>query len=252
MSQYYSSFLPNPSPTCTDPARTAPREYAHAHWDDMQRFEAERKSLRAAERRTKLQRLARAVAAGLQEEQLQRRPRAGSSSLRAPNPPRFFPTLGNHDWDTYSASGDLAHMPYFQFFDYIRDFEPAQLAQGQFFRADTLIPGVELYSLNSNLGKPSGPAANLAMHAKMLSWLETSLRNSSAPFKLVYFHHPPIGTAQHDALSPWMDLDFEGWGASAVFVGHQHVGQSATQWRTHARSGCVNECCCVVCPLPSR
>ena len=224
MSQYYSSFLPNPSPTCTDPVRTAPREYNHPHWEDMQRFQANKAALRADERRTKLARLARAVAAGVQEEQLQRRPRGSSgASLRAPTPPRFFPSLGNHDWDTYSASGNLAAMPYFQFFSYLPEFEPAALAAGQFYRADTLIPGVELFALNSNLGKPSGSAANLAMFGKMVSWLEISLRNSSAPFKLVYFHHPPVGTAQHDALSPWMDLDFEAWGASAVFVGHEHV-----------------------------
>jgi hypothetical protein len=66
--------------------------------------------------------------------------------------PRFFPSMGNHDWSTYSA--DPLHMPYFQIFDYLMDFPPSDLAHGSFYMVNP-IPGLELYSLNSNLGDPN-------------------------------------------------------------------------------------------------
>lgn len=131
----------------------------------------------------------------------------------------FYPTLGNHDWDRWSAFA--GRIPYLQYFPYLKALPPG-IAPGEFYTVSA-IPGlVDLFSLNSNLGN-SKLARDKEMASKQTLWLEEALAASSAPIKLVYFHHPPFGTAQHDPLAPWMALPFKNWGATAVLSGHQHV-----------------------------
>lgn len=131
----------------------------------------------------------------------------------------FFPTLGNHDWDRWSSFS--GRIPYLQYFPYLKALPPG-LAPGEFYTVSA-IPGlVDLFSLNSNLGN-SKLARDKEMASKQTLWLEEALAASSAPIKLVYFHHPPFSTAQHDPLAPWMALPFKNWGATAVLSGHQHV-----------------------------
>jgi Calcineurin-like phosphoesterase len=131
---------------------------------------------------------------------------------------RFFPTLGNHDWDTYKKYG--ARLPYLQYFDFLTSYEP-QEGGGQFYTYRP-VPEVQLYSLNSNLGQPDATPEEKQLHAKQISWVQDALQSSDANFKFVYFHHPPYSTAQHDPLADWMEHPYEQWGATAVFNGHQH------------------------------
>lgn len=51
------------------------------------------------------------------------------------NPIRFFPSLGNHDWDTYSNYGN--QLPYLQHFSYLQDFDPID-AGGQYYHTKPL------------------------------------------------------------------------------------------------------------------
>jgi hypothetical protein len=135
----------------------------------------------------------------------------------------FFPTIGNHDWDKYKAADDRGlAIPYLQYFDYLADLD-GDGAGGQFYRRVLLGGQVEIFALNSNLGVPGSSARHLELHARQVEWLRGALGDSTAPFRLVYFHHPPRSTAQHDAIAAWMDLPYAAWGASAVFSGHQHV-----------------------------
>jgi hypothetical protein len=199
--QYYSSFLPNNgSAPCTDPMKSHSRGYVNPHWVDSTLHMEEEERLKAVKEQVD-GRIAHAQEHGV-------------------DPVRFYPAMGNHDWSTYHA--DPVHMPYFQFFPYLLDIDQSNDGKGQFYKTSPL-PGVELYSLNSNLGDPSASPTEQDLFQDMVTWLKGSLMNSTAAFKLVYFHHPPFCTAQHDPLSPWMDLDYEDWGASAVFAGHEHV-----------------------------
>lgn len=135
-------------------------------------------------------------------------------------PSRFWPTLGNHDWTTYGSHP--LQMPYFQFFPYLMNMEPSNLAHGQFYTVKPH-PDIQLFSLNSNIGSPSSSVAETLLYNDQTTWIEQSLKESNASFKFVYFHHPPYCTAQHDPLAPWMDLDYEDWGATMVLSGHEHV-----------------------------
>lgn len=133
--------------------------------------------------------------------------------------PRFFPCLGNHDWNSYRH--DWKNLPYFQYFSFLRDFPPEN-GHGSYYMVEPA-PGLQLFSLNSNLAASGAPPVENEMHKEQAAWLQKALSDSTAAFKVVFFHHPPFSTAQHDALAPWMDLPYEEWGASLVLSGHQHV-----------------------------
>lgn len=64
---------------------------------------------------------------------------------------------------------------------------------GQWYNVQPSSGLVELFAVNSNIRT----GANLTMQQ---DWLKQALSESSAPWKLVTFHHPPYCTAQHDPL----------------------------------------------------
>lgn len=140
-----------------------------------------------------------------------------SSHDRPDTVPRFFPTLGNHDWDT---PGPNFGLPYLSYFHYLRQYPPGN---GEWYRY--AVPGglVELFGLNSNLGEPGEPWTDPARHREMMGWLRDSLDDSKAAWKIVYFHHSPYSTARADPQAPWMRFNYGDWGASVVLTGHEHV-----------------------------
>eukprot|EP00657_Telonema_sp_P-1_P012407 TRINITY_DN894_c0_g1_i6.p1 TRINITY_DN894_c0_g1~~TRINITY_DN894_c0_g1_i6.p1 ORF type:complete len:482 (-),score=103.85 TRINITY_DN894_c0_g1_i6:95-1540(-) len=130
---------------------------------------------------------------------------------------RFFPSIGNHDWDTpHKLTGAL---PYLQYFNYL----PA-LGNGGMYYNKRISPQVELFALNSNNYLKANGNYNLDSDGEaMKAWLQQALAASTSTFKIVYFHHPPYSTAQHDDLGVWMRWPFKQWGASVVMTGHQHA-----------------------------
>jgi len=140
---------------------------------------------------------------------------------------RFFPSLGNHDWDTYSKYG-VKNLPYIQYFQYVTSFEP-QWPGGQFYtvdpvtvinRKDQLKGLFQIFSLNSNLGSKLEFKDD---YQKQKDWIQRALNESTATWKIVYFHHSPYTTAEHDPPATWMMWPFGDWGASAVLTGHEHT-----------------------------
>ncbi len=111
------------------------------------------------------------------------------------------------------------------------------------------------------------------MH-KQRTWLQAVLGTSTATFKIVFFHHPPFSSAQHDELADWMvalslpclvlscldlscgvllelvlfcfrqDWPFKEWGATMVINGHQHayerIERPSTQLDGHSFTYVVN------------
>jgi tartrate-resistant acid phosphatase type 5 len=114
---------------------------------------------------------------------------------------RFFPSLGNHDWH---ASGARPHLEYFtlpgneRYYDFV---------QGP----------VHLFAIDSDSHEPDG----ITRTSRQAVWLQSQLAASTAPWKLVYFHHPPYSSGDHGG-SREMQWPFQQWGASAVLAGHDH------------------------------
>jgi len=115
---------------------------------------------------------------------------------------RFFPTLGNHDWDTPGAQ------PYFDFFT----------LPGNERYYDFIWGPVHFFAIDSDSREPDGVSPVSAQ----AQWLQARLVASTSPWKVVYFHHPPYSSGTHGPTD-WMRWPFAEWGASAVLSGHDHV-----------------------------
>lgn len=120
---------------------------------------------------------------------------------------RFFPSAGNHDWNTGNLNG------YLDYFDL-----PGNERYYDFVRGP-----VHFFALDSDPKEPDGTKAS----SKQAAWLRDALATSTAPFKIVYFHHPPYSSGAHGNTTT-MQWPFAEWGASAVLCGHDHTYERFT------------------------
>jgi tartrate-resistant acid phosphatase type 5 len=124
---------------------------------------------------------------------------------------RFFPTLGNHDWNTAGAA------PYLDYF---------ALPGNERYYDYTWGP-LHLYALDSDPREPDGVTVDSAQAA----WLRDRLGASTSPWDVVCFHHPPFSSGPHGS-SAWMQWPFDAWGTDAVFSGHDHDYERLLQRNT--------------------
>lgn len=115
---------------------------------------------------------------------------------------RFFPVLGNHDWNAPGAQ------PYLDYFT----------LPGNERYYDILLEPVHLFMLDSDSREPDG----VGKSSLQGSWLQQALAASPAPWKLVVMHHPPYSSGIHGRVD-WMNWPFAEWGASATLAGHDHT-----------------------------
>ncbi len=115
---------------------------------------------------------------------------------------RFFPTPGNHDWDTDELQ------PYLEYFT----------LPGKERYYDFSWGPVHLFSIDGDSREPDGVSSN----SLQANWLRQSLSESTATWKIVYMHQPPYSSGYHGSVE-WMRWPFKSWGASAVFAGHDHI-----------------------------
>lgn len=118
---------------------------------------------------------------------------------------RFFPTLGNHDWNTVVGGLPQPYLDYFSL--------PGNERYYDFVRGP-----VHFFAVDSDSREPDG----VGLSSTQAEWLQAGLAASTAPWKIVYFHHPPFSSGQHGGTS-WMDWPFKEWGANAVLSGHDHT-----------------------------
>jgi len=116
---------------------------------------------------------------------------------------RFFPALGNHDWNDPTLQ---AHLNYFTLPGNERYYD---FRQGP----------VHFYVLDSDPREPDGRDVG----SKQASWFHEKLNNSSAPWNLVFLHHPPFSSSLRRGGDAEMQWPFSDWGADAVFSGHDHL-----------------------------
>jgi tartrate-resistant acid phosphatase type 5 len=119
---------------------------------------------------------------------------------------RFFPCLGNHDFDT-----DLA-APYLNYFTL-----PGNGRYYDFVKGD-----IHFFALSSDIREPDG--TNL--ESLQAQWLKKQLNQSKTRWKVVYFHHP-VYSSKNNFYNKngerTIDFPFSEWGASIVINGHAHV-----------------------------
>lgn len=115
---------------------------------------------------------------------------------------RFFPSLGNHDWYTPGAR------PYLDFFSLPNNERYYDVVRGS----------VHLFALDSDPNEPDGTSPDSVQGR----WFEQRIQASSAPWRVVYFHHPPYSSGPHGSTLG-MRWPFREWGASVVYSGHDHT-----------------------------
>jgi hypothetical protein len=77
---------------------------------------------------------------------------------------------------------------------------------------------VQFFAIDSDSNEPDGTSST----SKQATWLKNQLAASSAPWKLVYMHHPPYSSGAKHGSTPRMQWPYQSWGASAVLAGHDH------------------------------
>jgi hypothetical protein len=113
----------------------------------------------------------------------------------------FFPTLGNHDWETARAK------PYLDYFAL-----PGNERYYDFVRGS-----IHFFAVDSDMNEPDGTSPNSTQG----QWLQSRLAASTSPFNVVYFHHSPHSSGS-EGSSAHMDWPFHEWGADVVLSGHSH------------------------------
>lgn len=119
---------------------------------------------------------------------------------------RFWPSLGNHDYSDPCGGGSAAS-GYRAYFSLPGNERYYQVRNG----------AVEIFAVNSNVADPDGATQT----SKQGLWLKSALAASTAPWKIVYFHHSPYSSGEHGSILR-MRWPFEAWGANAVLSGHDH------------------------------
>jgi hypothetical protein len=115
---------------------------------------------------------------------------------------RFFPTLGNHDWEAKNAK------PYLDYF----------MLPGNERYYDVAIGPVHLFALDSDEQEPDGITAD----SKQGQWLQNRLSGSRSCWDLVFLHHPPYSSGPPGGTES-LQWPYRAWGADAVLAGHAHI-----------------------------
>lgn len=115
---------------------------------------------------------------------------------------RFFPSLGNHDWNTDQAQ------PYLDYFTL-----PGNERYYDFVRGP-----VHFFAIDSDSREPDG----VGRSSDQALWLQSRLAGSTSPWKIVYFHHTVYSSGLHGGTD-WMQWPFAEWGADFVLSGHDHT-----------------------------
>jgi tartrate-resistant acid phosphatase type 5 len=114
---------------------------------------------------------------------------------------RFFPVLGNHDWE----SNPNVYFNYFSFFNQRGYYE---FIQGP----------IHFFMLDSDTREPDGTSST----SKQAKWLKNALATSTSTFNVVVLHHAPYSSGAHGS-TVYMQWPYKDWGADVVLAGHDHI-----------------------------
>jgi hypothetical protein len=125
---------------------------------------------------------------------------------------RFFPATGNHD---HTDGGGID--AYLEYFTLPGDGIESSDTSGSERYYDYVQGPVHLFVIDSKsfFGDANGSNSPQAL------WLQAQLAASTAPWQVVYFHHPPYSSGNHGNESS-MQWPFADWGADIVLTGHDH------------------------------
>jgi tartrate-resistant acid phosphatase type 5 len=116
---------------------------------------------------------------------------------------RFFPVLGNHDWD---APGEGCK-PYLDYFTLPGNERYYEFVWGP----------VHFFMLDSDGHEPDGARPGGRQH----EWFIKAVEASTSPIQVAVAHHPPYSSGEHGPIKG-ADWDFEKHGVELMLAGHDH------------------------------
>ncbi|HZP12027.1 MAG TPA: metallophosphoesterase [Nevskiaceae bacterium] len=128
---------------------------------------------------------------------------------------RFFPTLGNHDYES-DGSGVNAE----RVLEYQKTFAVPNSPGGVHYYDFAKGP-VHFFALDSNRNAAWSGSDTFS---KQFAWWQKAMAGAKERWKIVYFHHAPYDSGMmHRRDTQMRAWDFEHAGVSAVIAGHEHV-----------------------------
>lgn len=122
---------------------------------------------------------------------------------------RFFPALGNHDWESIECNaGGRCFGPYFDYFT----------LPGNERYYDIVAGPLHLFILDSDVAEPDGNGSDSAQAL----WLRDRLAASTASWKIAVLHHAPYSSFRHGSAEQ-LQWPFQEWGIDVVIAGHDHA-----------------------------
>lgn len=115
---------------------------------------------------------------------------------------RFFPALGNHDWNTADAQA---------YFDYF-------ILPNNEHYYDFVWGPLHFFMLDSDSREPDGITAT----SVQASWLQSQLQASSSPWNIVVMHHSPYSSGLEHGSHTQLQWPYKDWGADIVLSAHDH------------------------------
>ncbi len=134
---------------------------------------------------------------------------------------KFWPALGNHDWDGDSNTGQ----PYFDYFDGVLPASPRVGHPGEPRFYEVVLGPMHFFVLNSGYDTAGTVHEPLGIVNGSLqqTWLAERAALSTAPFKIVVVHHPPWTSASNYRPGfPALRWNFAAMGIDLVLSGHGH------------------------------
>jgi tartrate-resistant acid phosphatase type 5 len=116
---------------------------------------------------------------------------------------QFFPTLGNHDWNTTNAQ------PYLNYFTLPGNERYYDFVKGS----------VHFFVIDSDSHEPDG----ITSTSTQALWLQSRLAASTSVWNIVYMHHPPFSSGSQHGSTTALQWPYAAWGADAVLAGHDHT-----------------------------
>jgi hypothetical protein len=123
----------------------------------------------------------------------------------------FFPAIGNHDYGATAAPS-------------LNEFKNFFRLPGNGRYYEFVSGAAHIFVINSNNDETDGNASNSVQGA----WLQKRLALSTAPWKVVVFHHAPYCSEALHGSSVTMQWPFAAWGADLVVSGNSHVYERLT------------------------
>jgi tartrate-resistant acid phosphatase type 5 len=131
---------------------------------------------------------------------------------------KFFPILGNHDWD----EGVASYSAYFAL--PINQATPTSGERYYSFRQGA----VELFMLDADPRESGAGFDGRSPGTTQYEWAKNAISNSTAPWQIVMFHQPAYTYVTRHAPTTVMRWAFQSWGVDAIFSGHNHNMQDMT------------------------